>query len=61
MTACYSHHERHPADTTTCHRKRCRWIGERPSGSVAAVAVAVAGYSLSTSSYKCPSGAVKCT
>jgi len=22
MTACYPHHERHPADTTTCHRIR---------------------------------------
>jgi len=23
MTAFYSHHERHPADTTTCHRRPC--------------------------------------
>jgi len=27
MTAFYSHHERHPADTTTCHRRPCDRVG----------------------------------
>jgi hypothetical protein len=31
MTASYSHHERHPADTTTCHTIRAiGFLGEVP-------------------------------
>src|SRR5665648_72758 len=31
MTTFYSHHERHPADTTICHRRPCDGVPQRPT------------------------------
>lgn len=31
MTAFYPHHERDPADTTTCHRRPCDRVPQRPT------------------------------